>query len=250
MTKPIDPATYGAEYVKQYTGSEFEPVLVAVRRREVLAAISRHPHRRLLEIGCGIEPLFPYVTDAERYLVVEPVPGFADRARALAGERPVQVETAYLGDVLEAARTFAPDFIVASSLLHEVPDAAVLLQEIRSVCTAETIVHLNVPNMQSFHRLLAVEMGLIDSPFSRSALEERFGRHSQFDRESLEHLLNAEGFTVLHGRSWFIKPFTSAQMQRMLDNGIIDRRVIEGLERMTRHLPDMGCEIGFEAQCR
>ncbi len=249
MTQPIDPTTYGAEYVKQYDGSEFEPVLVAARRREVLAAISRHPHERLLEIGCGIDPLFQYVPDAEHYLVVEPVPDFAERARALAGERAVEVHTAYLAEVIEAARVFAPDFIVASSLLHEVPDATALLREIRSVCTAETIVHLNVPNMNSFHRLLAVEMGLIDSPFSRSALEERFGRHAQFDRALLEGLLDAEGFTVLARRSWFIKPFTSAQMQRMLETGIIDARVLEGLERMTRHLPDMGCEIGVEMRC-
>ena len=136
MTNPIDPTTYGAEYIKQYEGSEFEPVLVAARRREVLAAVSRHPHRRLLEIGCGIDPLFQYVSDTERDLVVEPVPDFADRARALAGERSVEVHTAYLGEVVEAARVFAPDFIVASSLLHEVPDATALLREVNDSVTS------------------------------------------------------------------------------------------------------------------
>lgn len=249
MTARIDPAAYGAAYEQQYAGSEFEPTLVAVRRREVLAAVARHPHQRVLEIGCGIEPLFTHLAETTAHLVVEPVAAFVERARGLAGDRAVTILEGYFEDAVEAARAFAPDLIVASSLLHEVPDPVALLRAIRAVCTPTTIVHLNVPNMASFHRLLAVEMGLIDSPFTKSALEARFGRHSQFDLPSLEALLQAEGFTVVQRRTWFIKPFTSAQMQAMLDSGIIDTGVLAGLERMTRHFPTMGCEIGVELRC-
>ena len=38
------------------------------------------------------------------------------------------------------------DFVIASSLLHEVQDPTRFLRAVRSVCGPETVIHLNVPN--------------------------------------------------------------------------------------------------------
>lgn len=244
----VDMRDYSTRYLDQYDQQSFETVLVPIRREAVLATVSRHPHRHVLEVGCGLDPLFPYVDDFASFRIVEPSEVFVEAARRKAAddERVVVVQGFLEECVAQVGSDSPPDLVVVSSLLHEVDDPHALLSSVREVCTAETVVHLNVPNMRSFHRLLAVEMGLIASVFTQSELEKRFQRRSQYDLPSLLDAVTAAGFRVGMSGSYFIKPFTHPQMQRMLAEGILDERVLAGLARMVRHMPDMGCEIYVE----
>ncbi len=240
----VDMTDYSAQYLRQYDQQSFETVLVGIRRAEVLRALARHPHARVLEIGCGLEPLFTFAEGWDAFTVVEPSEEFVRHARELANDRRgVRVLQGFFEDVQPELGAGAFDLIVVSSLLHEVPDPRALLRAIHGVCGPETVVHLNVPNMRSFHRLLAYEMGLIASIFEPSEIERRFQRHTRYDLPGLVALVEAEGFRVLESGTYFVKPFTHAQMEAMLSRGIIDARVIDGLGRMTRHLPGMGCEM-------
>jgi SAM-dependent methyltransferase len=235
---------YSAQYLRQYDDQGFETVLVAIRRDEVLRALARHPHARVLEIGCGLEPLFTAAEGWTTFTVVEPSEEFVRHARTLVAERGgVRVLQGFFEDVQPELEPGAFDLVVVSSLLHEVPDPRALLRAIHAVCGPATVVHLNVPNMRSFHRLLACEMGLIASIFEPSEIERRFQRHTRYDLPALVALVEAEGFRVLESGTYFVKPFTHGQMEAMLAGAIIDARVIDGLARMTRHMPGMGCEM-------
>ena len=107
-----------------------------------------------------------------------------------------------------------------------------------------------MPNVYSFHRLLALEMGLIRSLFEPSATEIRFQRHTRFDRESLVKLVEENGFRVLHFETYLVKPFTHDQMDALLRHGIIDLKTIAALDTMTKYLPQMGSEMFVEARVR
>ncbi len=239
---------YSAKYAEQYQSGSFETALVAIRREQVLHAMARHPHRRVLEVGCGLEPLFTFVSGWESFTVVEPSVEFVAHARALAsGRSDVRVVHGFLEDAVVEVAEIAPDFIAVSSLLHEVPDARALLRGVHAVSSADTVAHFNVPNVRSFHRLLALEMALIEDVFEPSEMELRFQRQRRFDGYSLAALVESEGFRVVSSGSYFVKPFTHSQMQAMLDGGIIDDRVLRGLEGMVQHLPGMGCEIFVDA---
>ncbi|MGI8547668.1 MAG: hypothetical protein ACR2M1_10090, partial [Gemmatimonadaceae bacterium] len=163
------------------------------------------------------------------------------------GRADVRVVHGFLEDAVVEVAEIAPDFIAVSSLLHEVPDARALLRGIHAVAHADTVAHFNVPNVRSFHRLLALEMALIEDVFEPSEMELRFQRQRRFDGYSLAALVESEGFRVVNSGSYFVKPFTHSQMQAMLDGGIIDDRVLRGLEGMVQHLPGMGCEIFVDA---
>ncbi|HKS22192.1 MAG TPA: methyltransferase domain-containing protein [Thermoanaerobaculia bacterium] len=236
----IDIHDYEEKYAGQYAAGTFETVLVRVRRKVVLEALARYAHGTILEVGCGLEPLFRFVDDGAAFTIVEPSPEFVQNARALAEGRAVRVVEGFL-ETASLPETF--DFIVVSSLLHEVSDPAALLAAVRSRCHAGTTVHFNVPNVRSFHRLLALESGLIGDLFEQSETERRFQRHTRFDRERLEALLRANGFEVLDCATYFVKPFTHAQMDALVQSGTCGPEVIEGLDRMTKYMPDMGCEI-------
>lgn len=237
-------ADYAAKYLEQYATGGFETILVGVRREQVLEFLRRHPGARVLEVGCGLEPLFLFWDDFEAMTIVEPSAEFVAAARErAAGDPRIDLKQAYLEDVADGIQASKPDVIVVSSLLHEVPDPERLLASLRAVCSPQTVVHINVPNVRSFHRLLAVEMGVINDVFEQSEIEKRFHRHTRFDREKFDAMLRGAGFDVLESGTYFVKPFTHAQMEALLSSGAIDMRVIEGLNRMTRHLPEMGCEM-------
>jgi SAM-dependent methyltransferase len=236
---------YDRQYAEQYAEDQFETVLVEIRRRRVLESILPHEPRSVLEVGCGMEPLFSFYESFERHTIVEPSPRFTENARRLAdGDGRVEVIEGTLEERSDelAERTF--DAVVVSSLLHEVPDARALLRAVHAACDERTVVHVNVPNVRSFHRLLAVEGGLIDDVFEPSEMERRFGRHDRFDAESLRALLESEGFRPFETGTYFVKPFTHAQMDAVLASRAFDREsLLRGLDGMIRHMPDLGCEL-------
>jgi SAM-dependent methyltransferase len=244
-------ADYTARYIDQYAAGGFETILVAVRREQVLDFLRRYGARRVLEIGCGLEPLFPFWNDFTEMTIVEPSPELAARAgERAAGDPRIDIRQAFLEEIASGLAEKRPDAIVVSSLLHEVPDPSGLLAAVRELCSRETKVHFNVPNVRSFHRLLALEMGLIGDLFEQSETEKRFHRHTRFDRARFEDMLRGAGFEVLESGTYFIKPFTHAQLDVLLASGAADARIVEGLKGMTRYLPEMGCELFANVRLR
>jgi len=239
---------YTNRYRQLFEGKgSFETVMVEVRRRQVLASIARYPHGTILEVGCGMEPLFPHVNSFERFTVVEPSSVFAERARSLAvGRDRVEVIEGYIEIAAEQLAERSFDFIVASSLLHEVADPRRLLAALRSLAGDRTVVHVNVPNVRSFHRLLALEMGLISDLFEPSELEQRFGRTTRFDKERLFAMVSEAGFRPISFATYFLKPFSNAQMEALFEHGILPREAIPALDAMTKFLPEMGAEMYVE----
>lgn len=244
-----EPDAYGELYAAQYARGSFETRLIGVRRGHVLRWLEHYEAERVLEVGCGLEPLFVHYGAFHTWRTVEPVPEFAARARELAvGNARVAVDEGYLEDRADALSSEAFDFIVVSGLLHEVPDQSRLLAALRTLCGAETVVHFNVPNMRSFHRLLAVEMGLIGDMSETSDMDRAFGHYGRFDRDHLNDVLRGAGFRVLESGSYFVKPFTHDQMDALLATNVFPSSLIEGLDRMTKYMPEHGCELYANAR--
>jgi SAM-dependent methyltransferase len=241
---------YAQRYAEQYRSDSFELHLIAVRRQQVLSSLSKYRHDNILEVGCGLEPVFAHFEDYRKCTIVEACGDFAEHARRLAsGKANIVIHQGLLEDCGRAQlKEEAFDFIILSSLLHEVPNPARLLQAVRGLCGPQSVVHINVPNVFSFHRLLALEMGLISSIYDASETEITFQRHTRFDKQSLIRIVEENGFRVLSFGSYFIKPFSNSQMQGLLKHKIVDGRILLGLERMTKYLPEMGCEMFVEAQ--
>lgn len=234
------------DYTRQYRVLPFEPIQAAYRRRRVLERIARRAPRRLLEVGCGERPLFTDLPELE-VTVVEPAPAFAQGARQLAaGRDSVRVVEATLE---QSAATLEPfDAIVLGSLLHEVPDPQALLAAARRLCTAQTLLHVNVPNARSLHRLLAVAMGLIEAPAALSATQRTMQQRGTYDRDALHAELARAGFQVVEDGTLFVKPFTHAQMQRLVDEGFMTPEMLDGLDRLAEQLPQLGSELWVDAR--
>jgi SAM-dependent methyltransferase len=242
------------DYAVQYRALPFEPLQLRFRRRLVLARVAANAPRRLLEIGCGELPLFVDLPDVTS-VVVEPTPAFADRARGLAeGRSGVTVVEGYAEDVAEQAGGDTGalggrfDMVVVSCLLHEVPDPQRLLAAARTLCARPGVVHVNVPSARSLHRLLAVAMGLIPDPATESEVQRTMQQRTVYDAAGLEQELTRAGFVVRDRGSIFVKPFTHAQMQRLVDEGSLTTEMLDGLDRLAEMLPDLGSELWVDAE--
>ncbi len=240
---------YAKRYIAQFADKSFETRLVAVRHRHVLRWLEDHNARRVLEVGCGFEPLFSQRPEFDSWRIVEPITEFVRRARELAaGDNRVEVWEGYLEDHTPVLASEDFDFIVVSSVVHGVPDPARMLEAVRSLCGENTVAHFSVPNMLSFHRLLALEMGLIRDVFQPSARDRDFGHHAQFDRGRFIGLLESAGFRVVESGTYFVKPFSHDQMDAMLSTGAFPPSLIDGLDRMIRYMPEHGCELYANAR--
>jgi 2-polyprenyl-3-methyl-5-hydroxy-6-metoxy-1,4-benzoquinol methylase len=234
-------------YERAYLDQPFERFQVECRREVVLEMLTQRAPKSILEVGCGVRPLFDSFPDFERFAVVEPAEAFhaiaAERASGHPRGAQIQVVRAMIEDAQTelGARTF--DAIVVSSLLHEVPQPTELLRQLRRYAHSGTRLHVNVPNAWSFHRRLAVEAGLMPSVFEASESNRQFQQNSVFDLESLARLAGDAGYEVESSGSYSFKPFTHRQMQSVLDHGIVDENIVTALNRMAHLVPDFAAEI-------
>lgn len=231
-------------YVNKYLGknqqSKFDTYLESIRRERVLKSINVRPHKHILDIGSGIATYFAHIRDWDSYTIVEPIKQFSDHLKKYYDNYDINIAC----DKFENTNLDKDfDFVIVSSVLHLVENPDIFLTALHNICNYKTIVHINVPNMVSFHRLLGGCMGIIDSIDSLSEKDMEFSHKTMFDKESLLEILSCNGFNILTQGSYLIKPFDDEKMSL-----IVDKELIVGLEKMISYFPNMGCEIYAEAK--
>ncbi len=233
-------------YTKEYLQAPFLQENVEYRRRCILKQLAKYPHSNILEIGCGMWPLFQYVEEYENYFICEPSAAFVANANQIAvnsGFHNVTVYEGCLEDIYQAWGGKKLDFIICSSLLHEVEDADRLLEAVYDIADQETVIHINVPNALSMHRLLAKEMGLIENVYEQSATQRKLQQREIYDAVRFKDKLEEKNFQVLDEGSFFLKPFTHAQMDVLARLGILSAQMLAGLDGLVKYFPEYGSEI-------
>ena len=113
----------------------------------------------------------------------------------------------------------------------------------RQILNKSAILHINVPNAQSLHRLVALHAGIIENISELSDFNERFQQNTVFQLDQIKHLLVENSFEILDYGTIFIKPFTHSQMQKLVDLEILNDAIMDGLFKATSTLSDLGSEI-------
>ncbi len=230
-------------YEKDYIADGFEFYQAKYRKKKVLEIVNANPHKSILEIGCGMDPLFNYIDDFDNYVFFEPGKYFYENAKKLTNDD--KRISGYCDDFVADSRTIGIhfDMIICSSLLHELKNPSSMLKDIAFISDDSTIVHINVPNANSFHRILAKEMGLISDVHVFSKQNIKFQQNNVFDKDSLEKIAKDEGFEVIAGGGYFLKSFTHSQMHSIIKQGIINENVLDGLYNITPQIENFASEI-------
>jgi hypothetical protein len=237
-----------SKYAVDYSQQPFDQTHLRFRRNKLIEQIKEYQHQRILEISCGKRPFFQDFTDFEELIIVEPTNAFYENATLLLKNSPelypkVVVMNDYFENVIDKLSRYQLDFIILSNVLQEIEDILTFLKGLYKICQKDTIVHIVVPNAKSFHRLLAFEMGIIDSVYQLSDRNILLQQTTVFDLKSLSELLMKNGFNIIKAGSSFIKPFTHQQMHDMLKHNTINDKTLDGLYKMEQYMPDLGSEI-------
>lgn len=234
------------DYQFQYKNQPYEKYQVAFRKRKIIEILSNYKHDNLLEVGCGLESIFLDYSAYESIFVIEPAEMFYNKA-VLDKSKAKNKNITIINDLLEYSSKILKnkkfDFILISSLLHEISDQSKILKAIHDIAAENTVIHINVPNANSFHRLIAVEMELTKNEFERSKSNIQFQQNNIFNLKSLIETVEENGFIVLESGSYSFKPFTHQQMQDMINLNLITEKMLDGFFKMEKFLPEIGSEI-------
>lgn len=229
-------------YTNAYQQSPFEPVQAKYRRELVLRLIEQLNPTSILEIGCAEAPIFTDLSAGTTVTVVEPSPVFAENARRQAIDYPnARVIEGFIEDQ-QIGENYG--MVLLSSVLHEVVEPESLLKAIHQLCGQDTLLHINVPNANSLHRQLAVAMGLMADVKEISGTQKSMQQVvPAYDFETLVNLVRRAGFDVVEKGGMFVKPFTHAQMQHLLDHGFLNQSMLDGFSKLAYSMPEMASEI-------
>lgn len=216
-------------YFYDYINQPFEDVQVIFRKKKVIERLKFYKPKKILEVGAGTQSQLLLDYDFEELKIIEPNRNFYNLNNDLINDHQIinaSIDNCYF-ESFNSDSSY--DLILLSSLLHEIEDLGVFFKKLTDICSSNTVIHINVPNSNSFHRLLAKSMGIIKNTSEKSSRNIKLQTSRIFDIISLEKLISEYNFKILHTESFFIKPFTHSQMQKMLDDNIISMDVLDGL---------------------
>ncbi len=239
---------YATDYLADYG---FERWQVQYRRAALLQNVADRFAGAVLEVGCGIEPLFAHAPPVQEWHVIEPARAFADHARHVAAAQPhaqrqVNVHEGFLEDSVDQLRRACPagfDLVIASALIQEIPDPVRLLASLAAVLRPGGWLYLDASNAGSLHRRMAVAMGLLERLDTPSARAVRMQGRAVYDLPHLVHEVEEAGFRVERTGGILLKPFEHARMERALDTGVIEPAHLDAFARLGEQYPDLASEI-------
>ncbi len=234
------------DYQDQYLNNNpFEPFLVEKRKNLILSIIDKYNPKSILEIGCGDDPLFNYLHDFEKFTVVEPGELFFKYATDFAKKHNHPESISLINTCFEGKTEEVHDYdlIICSALLHELEDQETFMQNLYYLADDSTIVHINMPNVNSFHRLLAKKVGIIKSVHDKSEMQNRLQQNDFFNIAQLKKMCESFGFKIIEEGTLAFKPFTNFQIQQIIDASILDKNIIMALFDMEEYCPGLGAEM-------
>jgi len=226
MSASIETATL--DYTATYDPDrDFDSVYTRATGRRIAKALRRHD--RVLELGCATGLMTTFLAgDGREVVAVDRSAPYLDRL----GERGLDGVTTVLADVdgFEPCGRF--DHVVMTSLLHEVADPGALLTRARGWLRHCGRVHLTLQNPHSIHRLVAIEMGLLERPHETSERGQLYGTQRMLDADALVALGEQAGLRVCERGGVLLKPLPNSAMAELAP------QVLEGFERVAHHFPE------------
>ncbi len=192
--------------------------------------------RRALELGCS---------DG---FMTEMIAGYVDQLDVVDGSKRFLTEARKrnLGNVKFIYSLFEEfesdakyDYVVASYILEHVRDPIPVLEMAKSVLRPEGLLLVIVPNARALSRQLALHMGLIKDLKDLTENDLSRGHRRVYDRVALNRDIAAAGFENISQGGIMLKILADFQMDRLIDDGVLQEQQLEGLYRLGLEYPDL-----------
>jgi len=212
-----------------------------VVRRYMMKALA--PHFRpgkALELGCYTGEVTELIAGVYTDLtVVEASNELVDVARRRLGGRATFITSTFEAASLDGGY----DAIFLVHTLEHVDDAVAVLGKIRGWLSEDGRLFVVVPNAHAPSRLIAVHMGLVESPEAVTEAERAHGHRRTYTLQTLERDAVAAGLSVVDRGGVFFKALANYQFDRLLDGDVISQGYLDGCYELGRQYPDLCASI-------
>lgn len=114
------------------------------------------------------------------------------------------------------------DTIIMDHVLEHIEHPRIVLEKIKSLMHLNSNLIIGVPNALSFHRLLGVEMGNLNTPYELNIRDIELGHFRVYDLNSLTDEVKNAGYDVFTTDGVFLKFLSNSQIQKSFDNKMKD----------------------------
>lgn len=185
----------------------------------------------VLELGCAAGLMTERLARRGASVVaVDREPAYLARLAARGLER-VSCRTA---DLERYADDAVYDHVVATNVLHELDDPHGLLVRARRWLAPGGVLHVSLQNPDSIHRLVALELGLIERTEDVSELGLRYATRRIWSAAAFAELAASAGLVVRCREPVMLKPLPNALMATLPDE------LLAGLMRVAHRFPEHG----------
>ena len=135
------------------------------------------------------------------------------------------------------------DYVFANYVLEHVIDVDVVLRRLKSVLKPDGLLFVTVPNARAFSRQLALRMKLIDDLYQLTENDKAHGHRRVYDRTLLNRDLERCDFVNISQGGLMFKILADFQLDKLIDEGILDRTHLNGLYELGIEYPDFAAAI-------
>jgi SAM-dependent methyltransferase len=195
---------------------------------------------KALELGCFEgETTKLYAEHFDDLTVVEAADSLIEVARS-----KVPASVKFIHATIETV-TLPPiyDAIFLVHTLEHLDDRVAGLAAMRQWLSPAGRLFVVVPNANAASRQIAVKMGLIATNNSVTEGEAAHGHRCTYSLDTLESDVRQASLLIESRGGIFFKPFANFQFDRMLQQGIIDERYLEGCYALGMQQPDLTASI-------
>ncbi|MDO8211376.1 trans-aconitate 2-methyltransferase [Conexibacter sp. CPCC 206217] len=220
--------TATVDYTSVYDpDTDFDVVYTHATGRRIAATLA--PGQRILELGCATGAMTAQLAGNDREIVAvdRSAPYLARlEARALPGV------TMILGDIEHVRPDGSFDHILLTNVLHEVGDPTVVLRRSADWLRPGGQIHATLPNPRSLHRLIALDLRLIERIDELSERGTRFGTRRMLDADALAACAREAGLRIISRGGVLLKPLPNATM------AALSPAALELMEQLADQLPE------------
>ena len=234
------------DYLFQFNQLPFERTQEKFRKRKILDLISQHKADagKLLEVGPGINPLFPFLNMFDNIIALEPIDEIYQWLTNSYSQKPsLEIVNYDLEKFISENPEMRFDTVVLSSVLHEMPNPENILKIIHNILVVGGQLFVVVPNNQSVHRLTGEKIGITRSLNELTETEKTMQQFTSYSPQILANQLENHGFKNTEIVTNFVKPLPHFGMQEALNNSLISEADLEFLYKLSDLMPGFGSEI-------
>jgi SAM-dependent methyltransferase len=123
-------------------------------------------------------------------------------------------------------------------VLEHIADPVPLLKQILTWLSPGGKFIVGVPNAKSFHRMVAVKMGLLESIYSLNERDLQLGHERVYDMDLLKAHLTEAGFSISHETGVFLKFLANGQIEQWFS-----QEMIQAFYELGKDYPELCAEI-------